>query len=521
MKKALKINLGGQIFHIDEDAYEKLKIYLETISSHFSNIEESKEILNDIESRIAEIFNEKRKDSERVVSIEDVREVIEIMGKPEEIVDEQEIGSKESWTDSRQRRRLYRDPDNGVIGGVTAGLSAYFNIDLLALRILFVVLLLIGGGTPFFIYLVLWIAVPKATTAAEKLEMKGEKVNVSNLEKKIREEYEGVRENFKKARSSETGQKTENLFNEFFRILGVVLLAILKIIVALIAIGFIVAGFSIIISMIGFAFLGAGSLPFGFFHMFDFDPGLFPLHLIDPVNMVFIAVSAILVILIPILAITYGLFKALFRFRARDKGLGVASLVIWVIALFALITFSMVEADHFSRENEISQNISLNSMPGDTLYLSMNPFKISQMPEGDKIELDDTWYMFGDDEYFYGNIQVEVRKSRNEEFDISIERSSRGSDWGEAAELAGDIEYNYDIDGSSLELDPYFSAEAEDNFRLQKLMITISVPEDKAIHFHKNTADYLSDVDTEKYISSYRMAGKTWIMEENGLVEAE
>ena len=201
MKKALKINLSGQIFHIDEDAYEKLKIYLDRISSHFSNIEESKEIIADIENRIAEIFNERLKDDSQVITESDVEEVISIMGRPEDFAEEEGEQAKTGPSGSHHYRRLYRDPDNAVIGGVAAGLSAYFNVDPVVLRILFVVLILVGWGFPVIIYLVLWIAVPKAETAAQKLEMRGEKVNVSNLEKKIRGEYEDVKENLRKGTS--------------------------------------------------------------------------------------------------------------------------------------------------------------------------------------------------------------------------------------------------------------------------------------------------------------------------------
>jgi phage shock protein PspC (stress-responsive transcriptional regulator) len=199
MKKALKINLSGQIFHIDEDAYDKLKVYLDTISRHFSNAQESKEILSDIEARIAELFTEKINDGSQVISIKLVEEIIEIMGRPEEIVTDEEPVEDRSYR-SRSQRRLYRDPENAVIGGVCTGLGAYFNIDTAIVRIVFVVLAIMGVGFSIPLYLVLWIAVPKARTATEKLEMKGEEVNVSNIEKTVREEYESVKENLKKAK---------------------------------------------------------------------------------------------------------------------------------------------------------------------------------------------------------------------------------------------------------------------------------------------------------------------------------
>ena len=335
MKRALKINLNGQIFHIDEDAYEKLKNYLDTISSHFSNVEESKEIVDDIETRIAELLEEKLKDQSQVISIKQVEEIIEIMGRPEEIIDDEATGNeqKRSFNSSGGKyRRLYRDPDNAVFGGVAAGLSAYFAIDLLVVRILFVVLILAGWGLPFILYLVLWIAVPKAMTAAEKLEMKGEKVNVSNLEKKVREEYEDVKENFSKARNSKAGRKTEDTFHEIFRILGVIIIGFFKVLLAIIAVSFVIAGISLIVSLIGLAFFGVGATGWGLFHLWDSDISQFIVPFINPSNLSFIGMSAILLILIPLLAIIYGLFKALFRFKAKDKALGAGAFALWFLS---------------------------------------------------------------------------------------------------------------------------------------------------------------------------------------------
>jgi phage shock protein PspC (stress-responsive transcriptional regulator) len=239
MKKALKINLSGQIFHIDEDAYEKLKVYLDTISSHFSNANESKEILSDIESRIAELFHEKMSDENQVISVKEVDEVIDIMGRPEEIADEDELSGSQKNREQRASRRLYRDPDNAVLGGVSSGLSAYFNLDVVLFRILFIVFTLIGVGTPVLLYIILWIAVPKAETAAEKLEMRGERVTVSNLEKAIKDEYEDVKDNLKKARNSESFRKTEDLLTGFFRVIGTIIVVIFKIILGFVALIFV------------------------------------------------------------------------------------------------------------------------------------------------------------------------------------------------------------------------------------------------------------------------------------------
>ncbi len=372
MKKALKINLGGQIFHIDEDAYDRLKSYLDTISSHFSNTEEGKEIASDIEFRIAEIFLEKVGDESKIITIEDVNKIIDIMGRPEEIIDEEDNGRNTSYTSSRKNRRLYRDPDKAVLGGVTAGLAAYFNIDVVVLRILIVVLILAGAGFPFFLYLILWIAVPKANSAAEKLEMKGETINVSNIEKKIREEYEDAKTNFKRARNSEMGKRTETFLEEFFRILGRIIIVFLKIMFVFIALIFIFVGFALVAGIIGF----------GFFNFHMMQP--FSMPYFNAANNSLVTISAILLILIPILAIIYGLFKILFRFKAKDSILGKSAIALWILALISLITIKISENKDFNFKN---RHTSFNEIQIETDLFDLNYEDAYQLEEFYKHEL--------------------------------------------------------------------------------------------------------------------------------------
>ncbi|MEA3343657.1 MAG: PspC domain-containing protein, partial [archaeon] len=140
------------------------------------------EIIADIESRIAEILQERMSDTKQVVNITDVDHVTEMMGQPSDFAEEDEPvhedkKSKERTYYSRTTKRLYRDPENKMIGGVCGGLGAYFNTDPLWFRLLFVALI-IFSGVGLLIYIVLWVVVPEAYTTAEKLEMRGEPVNV-------------------------------------------------------------------------------------------------------------------------------------------------------------------------------------------------------------------------------------------------------------------------------------------------------------------------------------------------------
>ncbi len=508
MKKALKINLSGQIFHIDEDAYDRLKIYLDTISSHFSNIEEGKEIIADIEFRIAEILEDKAGDESKIITIADVDKVIDIMGRPEEIISEDDTSSSSQYHNPRKSRRLYRDPDNAVLGGVAAGLGAYFNIDVVVLRVLFVVLILMGMGFPFLLYIILWIAVPKANTIAEKLEMKGEKINVSNLEKKMREEYEEVKTNFKKARDSDFGRNTESFFHTFFRVLGRIIIVFLKIIIALIALSFIIAGLGLVTGIIGFAFFGSHMLPF---------IGEFLLPFFNPVSTSIAAISATLIILIPILAIIYGLLKILFRFKAKDRALGTSALALWILALISLITLTITEGKNYTKSESISIESTFENSTTDTLYLEINEKERLKFKGKGEFEINRRDYYIGKDDNLYGEVDVNIEKSPTSMYQVEIIKDSRGSDYEDARRLAESIRYDFSRNDSLMVLNPYFKTDMSNKWRAQAVKIIIRIPENKAVNINKNLSSFLKGYGNSGTIPGYRMAGKTWVMHEEGL----
>ncbi len=198
MNKIFNINLGGYPFTIDEDAFQKLDKYLKTISRHFSSSEGYEEIVSDIESRIAELFMEDLK-GRPIISMKEVKNVISVMGTPEEFgASEEHAHTKESSAHGQAEteekksnwktgKRLFREPDEQVIGGVCAGLAAYFGIeDPVWVRIAFALGVMMGFGV--VLYIVLWIALPEAKTSGDKLSMRGEKIDVSNIARKVEEE---------------------------------------------------------------------------------------------------------------------------------------------------------------------------------------------------------------------------------------------------------------------------------------------------------------------------------------------
>lgn len=200
MKRVVQINLGGHPITIDDDAYEHLARYLKAIDRSFEDLDGHDEILQDIEIRIAELFHEKLK-GRLIVSMADVDAVIDVMGAPDTfkdgsgpISDQRQSKKKPEEEKFRFRpgKKLYRDPDNKIIGGVCSGLAAYFGIpDPVWVRLAFV-LLFFTGGFGVLTYLVLLVIVPNATTAADKLAMRGEVVNIDTIANAIEKQFKDI-----------------------------------------------------------------------------------------------------------------------------------------------------------------------------------------------------------------------------------------------------------------------------------------------------------------------------------------
>jgi phage shock protein PspC (stress-responsive transcriptional regulator) len=195
MKVTVNINIGGYAFHIDEDAYHNLKAYLRSLELHFAGEESASEILADIEARMAELLRARLGSYRQVVTIADVDEIISILGAPEDYVDQDSYSARDKFKSSSSRR-MYRDPDNRMIGGVCSGMAAYWHIDPVILRILFILSIFLGG-LGLLIYLILYIVLPEAKTTAQKIEMKGDPVNINNIKESVKEEFEKVRKNMK------------------------------------------------------------------------------------------------------------------------------------------------------------------------------------------------------------------------------------------------------------------------------------------------------------------------------------
>ena len=193
MKKNITINLFGSLYAIDEDAYELLNQYQNNMRRYFSRKEGGEEIAEDIERRIAELFDELKASGVEAITIEHVRDIISRIGNPEEMdgteteatADETDDAPKESERKENVHKKLFRNPDDKMLGGVTSGLACYFGIDPLWLRLLMILFAWFSLGTSIIIYLILWIIIPEAWTPEDRLRMQGRPVNMENLRDEI------------------------------------------------------------------------------------------------------------------------------------------------------------------------------------------------------------------------------------------------------------------------------------------------------------------------------------------------
>lgn len=335
MKKTLTVNLGGTVFHIDEDAYQLLDKYLSNLRIHFRKEEGSDEIMDDFEMRISELLNERVRLGYEVITIEQVEEVIKRMGKPEEIFEEEEKSTdhEDNYRTQQQethtqttKKRLMRDPDNRILGGVAGGFAAYMDWDPTAVRIvLFLLMFFYGITVP--LYFLLWIIVPMARTATEKLEMRGQSVTVENIGKTVTDGFEKVSNNVNDFISSD---KPRNFFQKLADVFVLVIGFILKFFIILAGIILLppLVLVVFILVVVTFALLMGGA---GF--IYNLSP--FGADLINgaPLSMAIMGcIGTILFIGIPIFSLIYAICSQLFKVRPLPTQARWILLALWIIS---------------------------------------------------------------------------------------------------------------------------------------------------------------------------------------------
>lgn len=352
MKKTLTVNLGGTVYNIDEDAYRLLDNYLKNLRLHFRKQQGAEEIVNDIEIRIAELFSEKVTSIKQVITIADVEEIISRVGKPEDFGDvDEETGDskKKSHSDSTGQnqdqttaphRHLYRDPDNRMLGGVAAGLAAYLGWDITLVRVLMVILVFLPYCPMIIVYLIAWIVMPEAYTAAQKLNMRGQAVTVENIGKTVTDGFERVTKGMNDYVNTNQPRTLLQKIADIFVAVAAFLFKAILVIIALILCPFLfIAAVVLIIVLIAIVavLIGTGT---AIFSVLPALPAVFGSPLVwDSPWMLGGCIVAILFVGIPVFALVYTILRSVFNWTPLSKGLRLSLLITWIISLPLALIF--------------------------------------------------------------------------------------------------------------------------------------------------------------------------------------
>lgn len=621
MKQVININFHGTIVPIETTAYDMLKGYIESLNKHFANEEGKEEIINDIESRIAELFQERLKKGATCITDDDLNAIIDSMGRVEDFEKEEGTAAPNDDTSKKQQgssaafaqaagpKKLFRDENNKVLGGVCAGLANYFNIDIAIVRIIFVILLFSGIGfltyiimwiavpssaslqiggprkklyrdtddkwiagvcsgignyfgispwiprilfllpflsfisrwghwgglwnfgdvvrftfspTSLIIYIILWIVIPEAFTTTEKLEMKGEKVDVDSIKNSVMEEMKTAgkkAQSFGKELAGTVNEKASAVAGDVQQLakkhkggVGDVIAMIAKIF-AYFIVG--IVGITLIGLLIALIGLSAKIFPLKDFLL---DGGW---------QTAFAWGTLFFFIAVPVIAILTWIVRKIAKSKSNSRMLRLTFISLWIVgwACFMLL-LSSVNRDFKSYSKLPEEQVTLSNA-------KVNKLVISTTAPGEKISKRYRWSRFDSFEEFLQedtisiqNIKLEFEKSPNDSFQVSVLKQARGNTREFANRLADKIAFNIKQADSMLVLDKGIEVNKTDKFRNQSVIVVVYVPVGKQVRVNSNFYKRLyfngfTNIDDyergENYYSDSRwQAGVDYIMNADG-----
>jgi phage shock protein PspC (stress-responsive transcriptional regulator) len=497
MLKTVTINLAGQVFHIDENAYEALYAYIQSIRKFYSKEEGSDEIIADIEARFAEIFLGKlAKTGKSVVSLPEVEEVIALMGRPEEFEGEE---AKEATKTEETKftsefsgeKRLYRDMDDKVVSGVCSGLANYFGIkDPVWIRLLFI-LAVFAGMSGVLLYFILMIIVPEAKTSAQKLQMKGEAVNLSNIEKTFKDGFKNVEDSVKGISEKEGPlYRFVDVIGKIFGVLFKVIGWFFKILFFII-LGSIILG--LVISLGVFAFSGLFSIPL----VTDYIAETSGIAAVGGIgSFLLFGIPALALILLP-----FHMFSK--NIRPFKSPVGYSMLAMFFIGLVmtglavADVSQNFSETESMSKESIIADSPSL-----DTIFITSksNPKNLEDV----EINLGWKTYHVNNDGFLNGQVKLNIEESDDTNFHIWENYSANGNSTANATKNLRNISYNYQVNGNHFTFNNFAENKIKSKkWRNQKVEVTLQIPSGTIIVFD----------EIEDLIESHPKIKTTWVEE--------
>lgn len=587
MKKNISINIGGIIFHIEEDGYEKLKSYLDSVNKYFSSFEDSKEIIEDIEGRIAEIFLGRLDEGKQVINPEDVDDLVSIMGttkdfdaeietepvekqqaeakketKEKESTEEgqkekTQTGERRFFRDSKRKvlggvasgmahyfgidpiwvrliiiatlilwflggfvlltyiilwiavpsndkleddktiKKLYRDSDDRVLGGVGSGIASYFGVDKVLVRVLFVISIFLGGAG-LIAYIILWIITPEARSITEKMQMQGEPVTISNIE-----------ENVKKGLNVEDGE--ENVFVKIllfpFRLIAIIFKAVGEVLGPLLkfAVEALRVGVGIFFVFLGFVFmiafsvtlavlLGIGGAVEGLVHF-----GEFPVQYVANSFSTISIAAAYIVAMVPSLAIALLGLTIIMRKAVTKAFVGWTLFGLWIFGMIALAFSVPAMIRDFTAEND---------------YNEERVFEVKEAKP--TLRLNDLLYDL-DYDYRYDAIDLRLRGHADTTYVLDLRIESRGATRTEAKENAKSIRYEVTQEGNDILFDSDLTFPEGTRFRFQNVNATFYIPYGKVFKMDEELEEILINTLHLNGYRSYQMDGNDWVFDQDGI----
>ncbi|REJ82266.1 MAG: PspC domain-containing protein [Bacteroidetes bacterium] len=518
MNKTVTVNIGGIVFHIDENAYEKFRAYLESIRSHFTAAEGRDEIMQDIESRIAEMFQEKLGDTRQVITLDDVEQVTSQMGKPEQITEESDfLNADTPYQQSAPGvKKLFRNPDDKILGGVASGVAAYYDYDVSWVRIAYALITLffmafVGSGFFFImLYIILWIVLPEAKTTIDKLQMRGEPITVSNIEKNRKEEkvYEKAF-----AEDAKSVKKKGTAMGRIFEGIGKAIKIIFLILGKLVAVFFIFIGLVVAFAMLMgiLALIGIPGTQY---------PEVWRL-VFDSSQQFFVAsFAALLLIGIPFLMLAYAGVRILFDYHKGQRIIGFTAMGLWLVGLGVSLFIGMRVLSNFSEKDQVRTTYTMEEMKSNKLIVEMHHDKNKEKNYfGPRIgfDLEDDFYLEASDGIVRsGNVKVDFVKSESDSFEVVQLLYARGKTRKDAVDNASGISYKFAHKDSVLTLDRFFTF-TDPKYRSQKVQVLIKIPVGSSVYMDPSLKRFIYDIDNVQNVLDNDMLGKTWIMTKKGL----
>lgn len=531
MNKTFNINLGGYPFAIDEDAFEYIQNYLDTIRRHFSASEGCEEILYDIEVRMAELFQEHLK-GRAIISMKEIDEVILIMGKPEDFgaepMSEQFSGNtkgKKSSPRINTGKKLFRDPDDTKLAGVCSGIAAYLGIeDPLWLRIFFVLTGIFSGGFIFVVYMVLWFLVPEAASASDKLAMRGEPATISNIAKVVEEELNELGDKItewskdfdgsKKKSGNTTGSNTHqfkaravladgvNLFGTVASGFIPVIRGIIKpifITVAILAIS--VLGISWAASFVGLTFASPVLRAVGPDSSFLSTLGI---------------VSLYFTVGLFILGIILYIARIAFSYRV-NKHVHTGLWTVWFLSLFTTMFAGMSTVKEYQSRHELKTLTDYNIGAQDILITMPD----ENLDQNMGVSIGEFFTKSGNN-WAIKDVNVQVEKSKDAFVHIEKKISSRGEELSDAQQNTLFVGNDIKVNGGEISISKYLTIPKDRKYRNQAVDYVIYIPEGKNVIFDNSVRGRLRHSSLVKWDQIYSSEDNMkWTVKGDGVYSKE